>query len=72
MDSKHTTYDEYQFLRRLGSYSKATPGLDRADLLRNYLDAMAFRSVWGDIDQYKVLRYAQRLLALEENVRQET
>ena len=58
------TTAELAFLNHLGGQ------LTRKVLLRNYIAAAQRRTVWGQIDKYRVLGYAAQLLAEAEDAEQ--
>ena len=55
-----TNHNEFQFLRGLGTHSKA--GVDRVQALRGYIEAANRRIRWGAIECDQAIDYAQKLL----------
>ena len=51
-----STDDELSYIERIGEFSINTRGINRAELLKNYLHAMSQRKKWDQLNQQKVMK----------------
>ena len=51
-----STDDELSYIERIGEFSIHTRGINRAELLKNYLHAMRQRKKWDQLNQQKVMK----------------
>ena len=59
----HSTQDEIDFIKKLGTCRNDDQPLNRIKLLKKYLARCAWRDEWGQIDKDIVTRFAEHELA---------